>query len=82
MLTRSTRNRDSLWDSDADLKAAVKRWNKQSERDPSHPWNLVLDWVGVTELKRGRDGLTWNVHEHLLLNLLTNYLKFPVWQKA
>lgn len=94
MLTRSTRNCDDVWQAEADLKATRERWRKQAERDPLHPWNLVKDWVGVTEIKRGKMAdpstsvprprtttLGWNVHDHLLIHLETNWTDYGDWQR-
>jgi len=63
-LTLSTPNRMDLGQAYAELLDAFSAMIRQASVFPSHHWNLIDHWIGVTEIKMGKNG--FNVHRHII----------------
>jgi len=63
-LTLSTPNRMDLGLAYDELQIAFSNMIKQASKDPNHHWNQITHWIGVTEIKLGKNG--FNVHRHII----------------
>jgi len=63
-LTLSTPNRMDLGQAFAELTESFDRLIRDAGKDEFHHWNLLTSWIGVTEIKLGKNG--FNVHRHII----------------